>query len=383
MRILLNLHGFEPGSGGVETYLVNLIEVLQKIDSVNEYAVFADRRMEDLFPVAATNFRFVSVDYSGTGWRGWGRIATQRLFEHDLLARHLNAWPADVIHHPLTILNPPGLAVPAVLTFHDLQHEIYPEFFTPSEFTRRRRQYAASVHEARAVIAISAHVKACLVEHYAADPDKIHVVHHGLSRDFRRVGDIRKLQELKSCYQLERPFMLYPAATWPHKNHLRLLESFRLLIDQHGFDGDLILIGATKQEEPVIRKAIETLGLSARVRRLGYLPEGDLPGLLSLARMLVFPSLFEGFGLPVVEAMACGCPVACAQATALREVAGGAAAYFDPVSVEDMVQVMIRVWEDESLRAQLSELGLLRAKQFSWETTASQTLSVYRQVAHK
>ncbi len=378
MRIALNLHGFTSGRGGVETYLKNLFACLQLVDGVNEYLILCDGGAADSFRPVRSNFQMRVSNYERPSFRWLARGVLQRVCGYDLLAREFASLDVDVMHHPLTVLNPPGLCVPAVLTFHDMQQEYFPEFFSAEELRRRRASYLPSVREARAIIAISAHAKACLVERYELPPEKIHVVYHGIADPFRLIGNLQELDGVMRKYSIQRPFMIYPAATWPHKNHLRLLAAVRLLMDRGQFDGELLLTGASMDAHSHVMSEIERLGLSAVVRWLGYLPYGDLPRLYNLARLMVFPSLFEGFGLPLVEAMACGCPVASARSASLPEVADKAALYFDPTSIEDMAETIVRVWQDDTQQNDLRQRGLLRASCFSWKRAALDTVDVYR-----
>jgi glycosyltransferase involved in cell wall biosynthesis len=268
-----------------------------------------------------------------------------------------------------------------VLTFHDMQHEYFPELFSAKELDRRRREYRSSVEQAQAVIAISQHVKECLVDRYEVDAARIHVVHHGCSGRFKRIADPQRLAAAVEKYALRRPFMIYPAASWAHKNHLRLLRALQMLVERGRFDGELLLTGAAMDFHGQVLGEIGRLGLQRQVRWLGYLPEEDLPCLFTLARLMVFPSLFEGFGLPVLEAMACGCPVGVARPTALPEVAGDAAVYFDPHDAEDIAATLLELWESETLLEQLARCGLQRAAGFGWQKAASQTIEVYRQAS--
>jgi glycosyltransferase involved in cell wall biosynthesis len=174
--------------------------------------------------------------------------------------------------------------------------------------------------------------------------------------------------------------MYYPAATWPHKNHKRLLAAVRIMKDRFGFDGQLVLSGITMQANDKVLEEIGRLGLRNDIAVLGYLPYDDLPCLYNLARVMVFPSLFEGFGIPLVEAMACGCPVACSNVTSIPEVAGDSAVMFDPCSVEDMAYKIWSLWSDDAMRQKSTAKGLERVKLFSWERMARQTLTVYENV---
>lgn len=381
MKVALNLLGYTPGRGGVDTYLLNLFRALERIPSDHEYLVLCDPLVAEHFQSSQANFflRTLKVEKPSVGWLLRG--VTKRITGVDLLNWKLKGLAADVIHHPLTTLNPFDLPQPSVLTFHDLQHEFFPELFSSKELNRRRCEYPSSVRQANAVIAISQHVKDCLVERYAVEAEKVHVVHHGYPEQFVRIGSPDRLQRVKEKYALDRPFMIYPAATWAHKNHLRLLNAVKLLVEREVFDGELILTGVPMDFHAKVMEEISRLSLEKVVRWLGYLPQEDMPCLYSLARLMVFPSLFEGFGLPVVEAMACGCPVVMAGTTSLPEVAGGAAACFAPESVEDIAASLEHYWNDESMCRQLSEAGLQRAGFFSWDKAARETVAVYRKVS--
>lgn len=380
MRIVLNLIGYLPGSGGVETYLVNLLTALQCADTKNRFLVLCDETAASSLPLKADNFRLKTVAYQRNSLRGLLRGAVQRVTGYDILVRELAGIEADVMHHPLTILNPPGLPYPSVLTFHDMQQEFFPDFFTPVELKQRRKTYQASVQEAAAVITVSAHAKNCLVEKYGISPLKVHAVHSGCGNEFY-IREPALLSKTITTLNLERPFMFYPAATWPHKNHIRLLEAVRLLMDRGRFDGELVLVGARENAHRDVFEAAKRLRLEAKVKWLGYLPHDVLPQMYNLARLMVFPSLFEGFGLPVVEAMASGCPVVCSQTSSLPEVGGKAVVYFDPLNVEDIAEKISTVWSDDKARENMRQEGFAQAAQFRWETTAKNTLEVYHHVA--
>lgn len=380
MRIALNLIGYLPGCGGVETYLLNLLAGLQQIDSDNSYLVLCDEPVAPLLQIWADNFQIRTFAYQKNSLKGLLRGALQRSIGKDILCRELAALDVDVMHHPLTVLNPPGLPFPAVLTFHDMQQEFFPHFFAAHELQQRRRTYLTSVREATVIVALSGHGKNCLVEQYGVEPAKVVAIPSGCGREFHpRSPD--ELTAVAAELGIERPFLFYPAATWPHKNHLQLLEAMRLLVEQHGFDGELLLTGAAKEGHGELLAAIERLQLTSRVRWLGYLQSEQIFCLFNLARLLVFPSLFEGFGLPVVEAMASGCPVACSRSSSLPEVGGDAVLYFDPEQPECIAETIGRLWQDESLRRTLREKGIVRAQGFCWEETARKMMEAYRRAA--
>ncbi len=172
-------------------------------------------------------------------------------------------------------------------------------------------------------------------------PEKIDVVYIGCDSQYRVLDDDDGLGKIRSKYGLHRPFMYYPAATWPHKNHKTLLAALKILQERYRFDGQLVLSGIAMKANDEILIEIQSLGLEDTVKILGYLPYADLPAIYNLARVMVFPSLFEGFGIPLVEAMACGCPVACSNVTSIPEIVGNAGVVFDPRSAEDIAE---KVW---------------------------------------
>ncbi|MEJ2700142.1 MAG: glycosyltransferase family 1 protein, partial [Desulfuromonadales bacterium] len=215
-------------------------------------------------------------------------------------------------------------------------------------------------------------------EKYRVPAGKIDVVYNGYGGEYRVIDDVDELERVRSRYGLERHFLYFPAATWPHKNHRRLLGALRILVDRYRFDGQLVLTGISMKSHGDILKEIERLDLGEQVKILGYLPYAELPYLYNLARLLVFPSLFEGFGLPLVEAMACGCPVVCSDVTAIPEVIGKAGLLFDPTAEEDIAAKIWSAWNDEELRKRLVALGFQRAGLFRWEKAALQTIEVYK-----
>ena len=231
---------------------------------------------------------------------------------------------------------------PAATTVHDLQHDVYPQFFSRAELAYRRKVYGWTLERSRIVIAISEHARETLIERHGLNPDRVRVIYHGIDHErFRPDGRPRE------------PFLLYPAGRWQHKNHERLFEAFALLRRERP-ELRLVLTGYEAKED-----------LPDGVESRGRVSDDELVDLYRSAACLVFPSLYEGFGLPPLEAMACGCPVAVARATSLPEVCGDAAEYFDPLSAEDMAAAVER-----ALSGGRVEQGLARAAEFSWEACA-------------
>ncbi len=379
MNIGLNVIGFLPGGfGGTETYFRNLLHYLQEIDHENNYTLLCDMRNIREFPVFNPLFKTRSYHFArpSPGWLVRGLL--RATIAVDILKPKIMRAGIDVIHHPFTVANPERLNIPSVLTFHDMQEEFYPQFFTAAELRRRKTTYKASAKEATRIIAISEYTRQCLATKYGIDNDKIDVIYQGCGAEFRILNNPECAEKIRSAYNLKSPFLYYPATTWPHKNHKTLLLALKLMKERYHFDGKLVLTSIVGQPVSEILKEIERLGLGDRVNVLGYIPYADLPYLYNFARLLVFPSLFEGFGIPLVEAMACGCPVVCSNATSIPEVVGEAGVLFNPSSPEEMAAAIWKVWSDDERRQKMRLMGLDRVKFFNWENAAKRTMAVYK-----
>jgi glycosyltransferase involved in cell wall biosynthesis len=268
------------------------------------------------------------------------------------IRREMDIAELDAIHFPLTVMLPRVERTPAVVSLLDIQHVFFPEFFSKAELAYRRFVYGSSLGRAQVVIAISQHVKETLVDRMSMDPDRIEVIHLGLDHELFRPGDEQR-----------EPFLLYPANPWPHKNHARLFEALALVRRQRP-ELRLVLTGT----------GLERLDVPEGVEVKGRVPREELASLFRRASALVFPSLYEGFGQPPLEAMASGTPVAVSTAGSLPEVCGDAARYFDPTSVEEIAEAVLTVLEAPK---PLVERGLRRAAGFTWDETARRHDAVY------
>jgi len=378
MRIALNMLEFNPGGmGGVETYVRELVRGLASPGSDCELTIICSERASEYFTALAPACRQVVF----TTRRGsLSRLARGilRSVGIDLVKMAVDNLGVDLVHTPYTNVRSYRFRSPQVVTFLDLQHEYFPEFFSERELQRRRRKFQQAAHIATRIIAISRFTKDCLVELYGVEPGRIHVVHLASNPSYCIRSDQRELAAVRKRYGLIRPFLFYPAATWPHKNHAMLLEALKIIVERHNFSGELVLTGIASHHHETVRRSIAELGLTDQVRILGYLPYDDIPYLYNLARLLVFPSLHEGFGIPLVEAMASGCPVVCSDRTSIPEVVGDAGLMFNPESPEEIAVSIWTAWNNQELLSALREKGLRRAADFSWARTIEDTIHIYR-----
>jgi glycosyltransferase involved in cell wall biosynthesis len=339
--------------GGSERYARELCRALARVGEL-DYRVFVPRIATD----AADGLPSTAVRSYPAARSMPGRIAAMSLAAAMPwpVRRELELDRLDAIHFPLSVMLPPVDRPPAATTVLDIQHEFLPEFFSRAELAYRRIVYARTIRRSRIVITISEHARQTLIERLGLGPERVRAIH--LAVDHERFTPAALERE---------PFLLYPANRWPHKNHVRLFEAFAFLRRSRP-ELRLVLTGAGHERETLPE------GVDAH----GFVSPDELVDLYRRASALVFPSLYEGFGQPPLEAMACGCPVAASNTTSLPVVCGDAAAYFDPLSPEDIVRAVEEVLDDP---APYVQWGLERARGFTWDECARRHDAVYRELA--
>jgi glycosyltransferase involved in cell wall biosynthesis len=352
LKIGINALYLIPGAvGGTEIYLRELLKALAQIDRENEYFVF--RNLEtgaDLTPHAA--------NFHDTPQCLHARFRPARiLWEQTILPLEASRYRLDVLFNP-GFTAPVFAPCPCVTTFHDLQHKRHPEHFRWFDLPFWNVLLWASARTARRLIADSQATGADLERFYPFTRDRVRVVPLGVERAFFSL-DRSRVENVVLCV----------STLHPHKNIGRLIRAFAAWKS----DSRLVLAGMRGFQTAQIESLIRELALKDRVQLTGWIPRRDLLGWYARARAFVYPSTFEGFGIPVLEALAAGIPVACSEIAPLREVAGDAALYFDPASEEQIAAALARVTRDETLRIRLTVDGPLRARMFSWEETARLT----------
>ena len=282
----------------------------------------------------------------------------------------------DVLHHPVTVPVPQLVDVPSVTTLLDLQHHELPESFPPAERLFRRWAYDGAGRRADLVVTISEHARAQIAAMEGIGPDRVESVPLGV--DTGRFNQSPTEGDRALAARLPARFVVYPANLWPHKNHARLVEALAHVPDR---DLHLVLSGQTYGRLDALLGHARRAGVADRITHAGYLQPEEMPALLRTARALVFPSLFEGFGLPPLEAMACGCPVACSSTGSLPEVVDEAGLLFDPRAPGEIAGTIDSVTSDDAVRARLIASGLERARHFTWAAAARRHVALYRRAA--
>ncbi|MFN2524880.1 MAG: glycosyltransferase family 4 protein [Actinomycetota bacterium] len=358
-KVGINLLWLVPGRvGGSETYTTRLLRGLAERGSKLDYTLFALPQFAEAHPDLASTFKIAFAPLSGQ-WKSF-RVAG----ENSWLAAQCRLRKIDLVHHAGGTIPPVRTARP-LLTIHDLQYLYYPEYFTGTKLRYLKSMVPRSAEAARLILTPSEFTRRTVLERLHIDPGIVLVVPHGISPHDRG----RPTRNIRTVYELPDPFFVYPAITYPHKNHLVLIDAFARLLKVHPHT-TLVLTGAKGSMEVKIFDEIRKLGIESRVRRLGYVPMEDLDALYYEASGLTFPSRFEGFGAPILEAMSCGCPVLAADATALPEVVSNAGRLISPDNPEDWSVAMTEMLEDESARSTMAKAGRARAQDFWWDRSA-------------
>lgn len=285
---------------------------------------------------------------------------------------------AGLYHSPYYLM-PYRPGIPTVLTVYDLIPLHFPQFVSARARLLFRLVMSLALGAADQVIAISEATRQDLQRAFRLPQEKIQVIPLAAEQNFRppTAGEI---QRVRSKYNLPEEYVLYLGINKPHKNLAGLVEAWAHLAHQRPPGNEkLVIAGAWDPRYPQVKQLATRLNLTQAIIFLGSIPDTDLPALYGAARLFVFPSFYEGFGLPVLEALSCGTPVACSHASSLPEVAGEAAVYFDPAGSDRIAESLARILKDEALREDLSVRGLEQARKFSWRRTAQRTLQVYRQ----
>jgi glycosyltransferase involved in cell wall biosynthesis len=283
--------------------------------------------------------------------------------------------PGAELFHATEHLLLPLRRVPTVLTVHDMIFKLFPEHQKRLNFWYLNAAMPLYCRRAAAIITVSEWSKGDIVAHYGVDPSKVTVIYEAASPEFALIPD-RLVADARRHYGLPERFLIHVGTIEPRKNLSRLIEALARLRAE-GLTIPLVAVGSRGWLYEGFFRKLDELGMSDQVHFPGYVPAGDLPLLYNAASVAVLPSVYEGFGLPLLEAMACGAPTLSSNRSSLTEVGGEAAYYFDPYDLDAMVEAIRTVWRDTALQAEMRRQGLKQAARFSWDRAAAETCGVY------
>jgi glycosyltransferase involved in cell wall biosynthesis len=370
MRVAIDarkLHDF-----GIGTYIRNLLRHLARTDHSTEYVLLCGEADLGVAAQLGPNFRGVlepSPNYS--------------LREQVHVPWVLRRERPDLYHAPHYVL-PAGVRCPSVVTIHDCIHLMFPQYL-PNRlaYAYARAQMWAAARRSDCILTVSEASKRDILHLFNVPPEKIVVVYNAIDGHFSVTPAEDAVARVRERYQLDHKFVLYVGNIKPHKNLVRLIEAFDELRQGELEDLKLLIIGDQISKVPALRRAVHRHKLHKQVRFLGYVADDQLAILYRLASVFVFPSLYEGFGLPPLEAMASGTPVVTSNVSSLPEVVGDAAVLVNPYDVDAIVDGLRRVLTDPVLAADMSRKGIDRAREFSWEQSVAKTWAVYQTIAGK
>ena len=376
-RTILNPQAGEKA--GVAYYTYHLVKSLLAIDKVDEFVLFFDHRARGVykdFLEPNTTIRFFTFSRY--------KKYLPFVYSHILAAVNISREKLDVYHSPANIV-PLRYEGKFVVTIHDLAIYREPYAFPSRQGFSIKYLVPKSIHRAKKIIAVSQSTKKDVEEYFQVNPRKIRVIYEGVDHDRFSLGDnISDLKKyLKDKYRIKKDFILFVGTLEPRKNLIRLLEAFYQLVSRRpDFRNryQLVLAGQKGWLYEEIFEEIKNRHLEELVVIPGYLPQDDLNKFYAVCTLFVYPSIYEGFGLPVLEAMASGKPVITSNISSLPEIAGDAAKLIDPYDIEGISRALEQLLDDEEYRRMLAEKGRERAKRFSWEKCARETLEVYREV---
>lgn len=370
MRIAIDAHSIGAKLGGNESYAANLIEALADIDRANVYTLYV-----------------TTVEAHDRFYKRWPNFHVRTTLPHTPLIRipltlsaELRKNPVDVLHVQFTA--PPFCPCPVVVSVHDLSFEHLPHTFNRRSRTQLRLTVRHSARRAARILSLSEHTRMDIARTYRIDPEHITAIPLAAPAHFGPIDDEKELQRVRHTYGIDGNYVLSVGSIQPRKNLARLVRAYASLRTKYRENDfpKLVLVGKCAWLYDETLRALQETGIKDSVILTGYVPEADLPALYSGAVCFVYPSYFEGFGLPPLEAMKCGTPVIVGNRTSLPEVVGDAGVAVDPFDVDAITLALEELVNDPILRDKLRVKGWTRARMFDWRETARRTLRVYEEV---
>jgi glycosyltransferase involved in cell wall biosynthesis len=373
MHIGIDAHALGAQQGGNETYIKQLIYALAALDQTNRYSLFiaqteAARQWRDQFASRFPNFTVRQIPEPTP-------LVRVPLY----LSYELRRRPVDVLHVQYTA--PPFCRAPVVATIHDLAFERMPETFTRRGAWQLKLTVRRTAQRAARIATVSEYSRQDILRTYHLAADKVAVTYNGVSREFTaQPASADEAATIRRKYGITRDYVLAVGSLQPRKNLVRLIRAYTQLRQQHSsFMPQLVITGRKLWLHHEIFATVKKQSWAEDVIITGYAPDEDLPPLYRAARVFVYPSLFEGFGLPPLEALACGTPVVTSNVASLPEIVGEAAVLIDPLDEASLAAGLLRAAHDEALRTCLRKAGLAQAQRFTWRDTAEKTLQLYQE----
>jgi len=366
MRFSVDAHAIGCHLTGNEVYIRNLLHEFARLDRSSDFIAYVSKPGAHLqvppsirtSQVSENPFRRLGLD----------------------LPMKLRYDRPDLLHVQYT--GPVGCPVPLVVSVHDVSYLEHPQYFTRFRSTQLRLTVKRTVQAAARILTPSEFSRKAILRHYQIDERKVVVVPNAVSSSFRPVERESAAAVIEEKFGIKGPFVLTVGDLQPRKNHLGLLHAFEETLRQHPhLPHRLVFVGKETWYSKELHRAVLRSNVAGRVHFTGFVEDPDLLHFYGACQLFVFPSFYEGFGLPILEAMACGRAVACSSATAMPEVANAAGILFDPYSVPEMARAIADVLLDDEMRMRLERLGTHRAASFTWERAAQKTLDVYYEVA--
>ncbi|MFC1667878.1 glycosyltransferase family 4 protein [Chlamydiota bacterium] len=373
MRIVIDIQPLLHERTGIGHYIYNCVNSLQEIDTKNDYVLHYFNFLKKNPPIAIINEQFI--------------LKRSSLIPGRLLEKYwkYTIWPgydffsggADIFHFPNFIIHPVKRAK-AFVTIHDLSFKVVPEFTEPRNLRYLSSCIESTLERADHILTDSVFIKNQIITEYHYSKEKISVVPLGVAPHFKRITDHTKRALVKKKYALPDDIILYVGTVEPRKNLATLFEAFSSLKNNPLFKHTKIIIAGMKGWLlDYIYRPLMNSGIEDRVIFTGYVPDEEIPVLMSLAKVFVFPSFYEGFGLPPLEAMACGVPVISSNSASLPEILGDNALFFDPHSPQQLAEMMVTLYQDMNIYTSFQEKGLAHFKRYDWKFTGEKLMRIY------
>jgi glycosyltransferase involved in cell wall biosynthesis len=365
MRFSVDAHAIGCHLTGNEVYIRNLLRELARLDQDSDLVAYISKPGAPEHVPERVTTRWVSENpYKRLGWD---------------IPRHLDQDRPDLLHVQYT--GPLRCRVPLVVSVHDVSYLEHPEYFTRFRAAQLKLTVRHTVERAASILTPSEFSKTAILRHYGVSDDRVRVVPNAVSAAFRPVDRDHARAAVEKRLGVTGPFVLTVGDLQPRKNHLGLLRAFETAMRAHPkLRHKLLCVGKETWYSPRLREAVRHSPMAQRVHFTGFVEDAELVTFYGACELFVYPSLYEGFGLPILEAMACGRAVACSNSTAMPEVADSAALLFNPRDTDEMASAIGDVLTEPGLRARLERLGQKHAANFSWKQAAEQTLNAYYEV---